>query len=831
MTPMGDANSCLSNEYESFCQKHKIPVNVVALKEIEAGRRFESKVFFSLITLEDSVDAAMNQDGISPSDQIDLSLDTTLDWEGILQQSDKTCWMGFGGQQTAQAFTRYAQACVRFRPPDLPQKNTRPDSKDDVDNLDGEDDRMNIDDEIQDHDNPFLNVQARIRSMASDVFERGVAECPTVESLWLSYLRHLSYQISNRKREENMKELTSALSKAKSVVDRAVRNCPYSVQLFQHKIRIMLIQANAGQIVLDPEEVMKVVTDEALGSQFITSPDAALDLSLTVLDVVRKRILAILATEAGVFTTDESDTQTKQKRQDDQIDEKIFLDYDGAEEINFSVPPSLESASKDIDEGAMQEIEDLASDFHELFDEIDTLMRKKFTKFTEGRSRLWTDRAVTESMLLGPLMGSTDVDATTFMQSEQRLEEVIRCFEKATKAHMPTNPNLFLSYIHTFVGSFSIISSPLGVLSKLRQTRFLYQKGLKAIGRSKKKSTQPVDVSAHELEYNTAIRRFCHEYMEFERLFGSERSYGSASKEIHRKLSRVVQEVRNEKSSDYPRSTDELLSNTNRTLNKRNLESLQNDNKEGRPTKKTRMPAEEEVVVDSSSDNAAEASGEKNLKTSKTPKEFKIEVGKLEYPAHPYTIRVSFLSPQTEEMDLVDSFRPKCGAVVHAKVMREKSSHHDPHHKPKSKGWGLVQFEERESVEKALALSGQIGIHDKVIKVERSHVAAVSLVPPGMHRVNPKGLGKSTKKNMMRKRQQNDHPENEDDGKAGDNGNSDEVLHGGEKSDPAEENAEKATATKTSRLNILAFRPRGVSSIAKKPKAKISFSSKTTEKN
>ena len=70
---------------------------------------------------------------------------------------------------------------------------------------------------------------------------------------------------------------------------------------------------------------------------------------------------------------------------------------------------------------------------------------------------------------------------------------------------------------------------------------------------------------------------------------------------------------------------------------------------------------------------------------------------------------------------------------------------------PKSKCSGLVQFEEKESVEKALKFSGEIGLHEKLITFERSHQAAVSIVPPGMHRIRPKGQGKKSKQNMKRK--------------------------------------------------------------------------------
>jgi RNA recognition motif-containing protein len=189
----------------------------------------------------------------------------------------------------------------------------------------------------------------------------------------------------------------------------------------------------------------------------------------------------------------------------------------------------------------------------------------------------------------------------------------------------------------------------------------------------------------------------------------------------------------------------------------------------------------------------------------------RIKVGNLEYPAHPYTIRVSFLSPDTEDMDLVDIFRPKCGAIVHAKIMRDK--HHGSHEKGKSKGWGLVQFEEPDSVEKALELSDVIGIHGKSVKIERSHLPAVSLVPPGMHRINPKGQGKSTKQNQ-RRRQEHQHKDASD-GK---------MEHG--KEAPTVESAAKKSNEGVS--STLMFRPRGVvkksKGAAPKPKAKIAFS-------
>jgi RNA recognition motif-containing protein len=140
-------------------------------------------------------------------------------------------------------------------------------------------------------------------------------------------------------------------------------------------------------------------------------------------------------------------------------------------------------------------------------------------------------------------------------------------------------------------------------------------------------------------------------------------------------------------------------------------------------------------------------------KTIETNVQHKVTMGGLEYPAHPYTVRISFLNHETEEMDLVDLLRPKCGPVAHARIMRSK---HPPF---KSKGLALVQFEEKESVEKALALDDVIGLHEKIFRIERSHLPAIPLVPPGRHQVSEKGQGKHSKRNEKKKLQ---HPDNSD---------------------------------------------------------------------
>lgn len=124
-----------------------------------------------------------------------------------------------------------------------------------------------------------------------------------------------------------------------------------------------------------------------------------------------------------------------------------------------------------------------------------------------------------------------------------------------------------------------------------------------------------------------------------------------------------------------------------------------------------------------------------------------------------------------------------------------------------------------------------------MIKVERSHVAAVGVVPPGMHRVNPRGQGKSTKRNSKRKDHKQDHEKEQSEAMDVDNaqstkkGDESEVSNADKKpssGDPKDK--DEGGTTNSTKPNILAFRPRGVSSTAKKPKAKIALSTKTSEK-
>jgi hypothetical protein len=304
--------------------------------------------------------------------------------------------MGHGGMGTANAFMQYAKTCYRYRRP------------------------RNHDNDEDDGD----NAEESIKALALSVYERGIAECPTVEALWLSYLRHLLFLVRDN---PNMAAL-----RLRSVVDRAVRNCPYSLPLFQQKLRVHLLLADLKLSIFDPDEIMTTVQEEALGAKFITSPEACLQLHMTAIQCMRRRILTMLATDGKT----------------------TMLNYDDAEPVQ----PSPTAAADDGKFG--QELEDLCDDLREMYDAVDAYLRKCHSSWSEGRSRLWSDRAFTETHLLGPLVDSLDREGTN---KNKRAAEVIRCYDRLTKVHQPTHPGSFSSYITTLLGSFAT-KNPIKVL-------------------------------------------------------------------------------------------------------------------------------------------------------------------------------------------------------------------------------------------------------------------------------------------------------------------------------------------------------------------------------
>jgi RNA recognition motif-containing protein len=898
-TPMNDGiNAGLGEQYVTYCGGNNNKwTKATTVSEIESRRRLEAKHYGFLVTYEDDIDVALkHESGVSNRDDgIERWMAATAEaqevagndsdfydilrkWKAIIDVDNNGSWMGLGGPQTANAFVQYAQTCFRYR------------SR-----------KRNFDD---DDEKNAKALEEKIQNLAVSVFERGVAECPTIESLWLSYLRRLNYLIVGKEEDavdqQRQQQRQELLTKASSVVDRAIRNCPYSIELVKAKLKLVLAMANAKMLYLDPEELLtKLIVKETLENGFIiqlegesNNPSTAIELFRSLLDVVRHRILFVLAETAQ--------TKVTAKKNVGKGTVTTILNYDDPESIQHILSSQKQAPTTgEMGEEVLQELEDLCNDLREIYDEADSYMRKNHKKYRsdddhtivtveEGRAALAKDRAVTESHLVAPLLHAIQIandngnfvteGGATRMQGRARLAEVLQQHDRATKIWQPPHPGTYTSYIGALSASSSVtssmLSSPKDVLTNLRMVRFLYQKALKGVGKPQKKSqstpakADPTTVSNNsaamvlspdELDYEMSLRCLCRDYLIFEKHFGSDRSYSECQKSVQKKLAKA-----------YAMATDTDTDNTFNTTTRPVVNytadvavpmalEAENDN-----TSTEKRKREDDNGASDEIENETKASDQpvpppikrqkeepKNEPSSAEPKEVpprkptnfqeieelkgrkqfpkhKVKVGKLEYPSHPFTVKVSFLSPQTEDIDLVEALRPRCGQIVHAKIMRDK-------HTSRSKGWALVQFEERESVETALGLSDVIGIKAKSVIIERSHLPAIGLVPTGMHKVNPKGEGRSTKRNqhLLSKKQTTNEPEGGSDRKHQSknypqpaDGDGDSEAKGSD-SKPA---TPKPSASTTS---IFAFRPRGMTKgvgASQKRKAKISFSSSEAKK-
>ena len=786
---------------------------------VDDARKTTASLANLLLSRENEVDVAMSNEGILlPRDSLlsrEAEDETESDdedverraralkradakWNALLTREEADGFLvGLGGAETSRAFARCASFLQRTYH-DADKKGRSTNTGPSI---------------LQEH------VATCGYSLVASMYERALSECPTVESLWVPYLEFLQKEWTRLKHEapqprtpqqREQEELSSAL---RSVSHRAIRNCPYSRPLFE--IRMMTLGLTSASN-LEPDDVVAVTT-EATELGFLNGDrEALLHLRLVAVRVVKRRLLSLVS--LGTATRD----------------------YDRDEDMGPAAA-AARGKKKATDPGAIyrppsaavaEEARDLLEDLRDMYEEADDFLFRSHPTWSEGKVAYLKHRALTEAYVLCPIgralqRFSDDGDEMATEDSAAVDKEAIQCFEKLVKSQKPSHPESWRVYIRyvsashlNLVGSDSLSepSQPGGiaaVASAMRKTRGLYRRALSSVrkaGQEPKESKEntpawkgtQIDSAMVHKDYDTALSELCREYLDFEQNAGSEESLSQAQTLVHSKMADW-----NPPPAPINNLANPATGNLQEAQGKRKLttEDAASIHKEGPAAAMEAERQPEEGEHDTQS-NAKRAKVKTNLKQPKNADGVhKIRIGKMEYPAHPFTIHVSNLSKDTQDMDLVDAFLPAFGAIVHAKILREKLTGRRGHHfHGESKGSGLIQFEEKMSVEQALQQDGTMQVGGKVVKIQRSHMPAVGVVPPGMHRVNPKGGGKMSKRNKLKKKEAKAAPADEKSGM--------EVEEGGENATTARghrnRNDGNLASPSSISLGALSFRPRGV---------------------
>eukprot|EP00978_Attheya_sp_CCMP212_P031181 scaffold117077_cov65-Attheya_sp.AAC.2 len=822
--PLGGANDALMDELARFAASYKCQflMTLEMRQNMEDAKRYAAHISGSVVAeVEEEVHAAMSQEDVllrsdHSHEQVGSATDHALDWDTLLNQNNGGRYlMGLGGMDTASAFLRAAKALSIHG-----RTRTKKDKK-------GK--------STQKSSNPEEEQLTHfITGLAIPLYERAISECPTVESVWMSYIKHLLSLMESPRFEGDTTAFggeTTYWNLFQDVCHRSVRNCPYSVQLWSAKLSSFDTLANLGQSVLDPDEQLMATVKEAIDSKFLPNPHCSLEVHMAAIAVVKRRILSLISKGTSLSQPSDKNNETL---------------YDGVEPMERQKKKKtgsvvvFQKAYATLDADTKQEAHDLLADLTDMLDATDSYLRKAHPSWTEGRAAFWYDRAQLEAYVMGPLRkvlgGDDDDDDDEVNDDSATSMGGIACFEKLVRIHTPPHPDSFGAYIQYTKGDMDVGGSSPGVtITKLRKIRSLYQRALSTVKKHHQQYHNVEDTGAPEVygrrDETVALHNLCDEYVEFERLFGSDESHAHAERLVKGKLRGTVPQrapvLAQEQHHRHPAavplhvvgeedeesihlntaasmSIDSPVSAEQPGKRKYSLDEFEDTSSSKRPRTDEGLPSLNE------NEETPEPPKRTNLKVEKEYPVYKVKVGNLEYPAHPFTIQVSNLDAETLDMDLVDLLRPRCGAIVHARIIRK-------HHKPEDDGGkGLVQFEERSSVDRALELHDTLGLHGKLVQIHRANIPAALLVPPGMHRVNPAGAGRHSKRNQKLKQEKEEkNPKAKDQEQAKTSSDvSPSPTNNGTTAAPATDKTEpksKPKSSSNSNAAILSFRPRGLS--------------------
>lgn len=710
---------------------------------LDDNRRSTGSLTNVLSSYENEIDVAMTNEGIFfPRQLLQRQDNPTTDngtsalgkhlqlmkredskWDEIILGKGNSWLLGLGASETSHAFAKYTSFLQRSYQ-SLSKRNAA-------------DNHSSLQEHIAEHGS----------SMISCVYERAIAECPTVESLWVSYIKFLRGEwvcIRNKQEPTYDDELHGLANVLQLISQRSVRNCPYSSNLFELRMTTLGLVSTSN---LEPDDITAVI-QEATQLGFLNgNREAILSMRLVAINVVKRKLLSLVSrgtTSSLDGGSDEAGLGGK--------------DYDAEDELVINTSNRKKTKANAVQYNSLspaivEEVEDLIEDIRDMYEETDNYLFKSHSKWDEGKVCFWRHRCMTEAYILGPIaFGLRNVIDNEKEAHKLGDEESLMSFEKLVKSQKPSHPDSWREYLryvstshlHFMLDDSSQVSPGLvgTTPADLRQTRGLYKRAMSSVRKAGKTTNAMIGFgigiqnSLLQRDYDLALHDLCHDYVEFEKNFGSEESLSTALALVKSKMANF------DDSALVAVATDSSESNSKRKFDSIPLDSAMND----------------ETMLGDEDGSQGEARAKRTkVKTNlKEPKKadsvHKVRIGKMDYPAHPFTIHVSNLEQETQDMDLVDAFL-SIGGIVHAKILREKLYGKGGHHfHGESKGCGLVQFEERMSVEKALEQNGKLEIKGKTAKINRSHLPAVSVVPQGMHRVNPKGEGKKSKRNQLKKK-------------------------------------------------------------------------------
>jgi hypothetical protein len=165
-------------------------------------------------------------------------------------------------------------------------------------------------------------------SLIVPTYERAISECPTVEMLWEKYNRHLTYLLHDQESHPTPAQRASILVQLQNVSSRAVKNCPYSLKLFQMKLQAVVEEVEAGKKLLEPDDLMKIV-NEAVEGKFLPDRNSHLEVHLAACRVVKRRIMSLISKSMSSMDYDEPERLGKTQERRRFRTEKILSTFTG----------------------------------------------------------------------------------------------------------------------------------------------------------------------------------------------------------------------------------------------------------------------------------------------------------------------------------------------------------------------------------------------------------------------------------------------------------------------------------------------------------------------